>query len=252
MVPRRATTGDGSSNGAPGAVFDAPHPGVHSPPGRRRGEWSHVTNSLIVFALAVLVAIAIYSAAVASSVGRADSWRLTSARDGMFTIEVPAGWHVFEAVDQSGAYIMIVERSQWVRAYVAVYPKLAAAVQTWGEGDAGTQALPQAHRISDRIWTDYFGAISNSPPARTVVGGRHAVWSRMHFTDDGRNYSGLGMTGIRMTLTYGQAGVLLAAVAPDDSWDEFEPVALRIVQSIRIGERVSQRPPVAPRPVPAR
>ena len=62
MTLRRAKTGNGTGNGASGAVFDAPHPGVHSPPGRRRGEWSRVTNGLIVFALAVVVGIAIYSA----------------------------------------------------------------------------------------------------------------------------------------------------------------------------------------------
>lgn len=243
MTPRRVTTGDRNGNGASSAVFDAPHPGVHSPPGRRRGEWSRLTNGLIVFALAVVVAVAIYSAAVASPVGRTDAWRIVSGRDGMFTVQAPVGWAVIEGVDQSEAYVMVIARSQWVRVYV-VYPE---------QGDSGgPQVLAQAHRISLRKWTEYFGSINNGPPARTVVGGRPAVWSRLQFTDDGRNYSGLGMTGMRMTLRCGQAWVFLAAVAPDDCWDEFEPVALRIIKSIRIGDYVSQRPGEAPRQVRAR
>ncbi len=250
MTPRRTTTG----NGALGAVFDAPHPGVHSPPGRRRGEWSRVTNRLIVFALAVVVGIAIYSAGRASPVGRADSWRVTSGMGGMFTVEAPVGWHVVEAIDRSGAYIMVIDRSQWVRVYVAVYPQLAVETQTWGQASGGgqTQTLLQVHLISERIWTEYFGSISSGPPVRTIINGRPAVWSRMQFVDDGRNYSGLGMTGMRMTLTHGQVGVLLAAVAPDDSWDEFEPIALRILKSIRLNQGVSRRPASATQRAPAR
>ena len=248
MTLRRATTSDGNGNGASSAVFDAPHPGVHSPPGRRRGEWSRATNKWIVITLATVVGIAIYSAGAASPVGQVDTWRITSGRGGMFTVEAPAGWHVIEAVDRSGAYIMVIERSQWVRAYVAVYPELAAAMQS---GQA-SQTLRHTHLISERIWAEYFGSIRSGPLARTAINGRPAVWSRLQFTDDGRNYSGLEMTGMRMTLTYGQEGVLLAAVAPDDSWDEFEPIALRILKSIRIGQCISQRPDSGTRHAPTR
>jgi hypothetical protein len=222
----------------------------------RRGEWSRVTNGLIVFALAAVVGIAIYSGGVASPVGRADSWRVASGLNGMFTVQAPVGWHVIEAAvgGSDGAYIMVIERSQWVRAYVAVYPELVADTQTWGQTSGGgqTQTLLQVHLISERIWTEYFGSINSGPPVRTIINGRPAVWSRMQFVDDGRNYSGLGMTGMRMTLTHGQVGVLLAAVAPDDSWDEFEPIALRILKSIRLNQGVGRRPASATQRAPAR
>jgi len=237
MTPRKATTDAASDNGTSSAVFDAPHPGVHSPPGRRRGEWSQATNKWLVVTIAVVVGAAIYSAGAASPVGDVDRWRSASGRDGMFTVDVPVGWHVIEAVDRTGTSIMVIERSQWVRAFVAVYPQLAGVASDSGRQE---QALSQAHRVSTRIWTRYFGSISSGPSARTTVGGRPAIWSRMQFDDDGSNYSGLKMTGMRMTLTHGRAGVLLAAVAPDASWDEFEPIALHIANSIRIRGRVSQ------------
>jgi hypothetical protein len=161
---------------------------------------------------------------------------------GMFTVEAPVGWHVIEAAvgGSDGAYIMVIERSQWVRAYVAVYPELVADTQTWGQTSGGgqTQTLLQVHLISERIWTEYFGSINSGPPVRTIINGRPAVWSRMQFVDDGRNYSGLGMTGMR--------------IAPDDSWDEFEPIALRILKSIRLNQGVGRRPASATQRAPAR
>jgi len=42
------------------------------------------------------------------------------------------------------------------------------------------------------------------------------------------------MTGLRAALVAGGRIVLIAAEAPTDDWDEFRPIALRMVRSLRV------------------
>ncbi len=228
-----------------GAAFEPPHPGVAHPRGRVRGEWSKLTDGLIIGVLGLLVFIALFSAAASSPVGKVRRWRTVEGLEGQFTIEVPAGWRIDQAGNASDAYIMLISRSRWVRTYVVIYQDLAASAAVWSTSQSceDPRTLTILHQRTHTTWSDYFGQFQSGRPAPTRVGNKQAIWSRLHFTDGAENYAGREMRGIRTTMAHGKAGVLIATVSPAENWSEFEPIAMQITKSIRFRAPVSQQRP---------
>ena len=221
-------------NGTSGAeqvtAFEAPHPGVRRGRRQRRGAWSPLTNGIIIACLAGIVFCALYAAATSSQVGPVHSWHTVQGPGDMFTIQVPAGWQTSYPADSSNALNLVIRRSRWVYAFIEVYPDLAGQVSMWG-GGASYDVLAYMHRLTGKILQRQLPEVYEGRAVPTVLGGRAAIWSQIQFNDK-FNSRGEQMTGIRVTLADGAAGVLLVAVAPTESWPEFEPVALQMFRSI--------------------
>lgn len=126
--------------------------------------------------------------------------------------------------------------SEWVRVHLIVGPQ-----QVWGfppgavvgEGD---YRAPQAlHDDTHELWSRLLGPMRDGRPAGTVLAGRPAVWSRFEYSAGLLEGSGRSMSGFRAALVAGGQVVLLAAVAPTDDWNEFRPIALQVLRSLRVG-----------------
>lgn len=81
--------------------------------------------------------------------------------------------------------------------------------------------------------------------ARTVLGGRYAVWSEFRYERGLLERRDEPMAGYRATIAGPGTCVLIAAVAPERAWREFQPIAREVIRSVRLGStaQVSSPPP---------
>ncbi|HUS80685.1 MAG TPA: hypothetical protein VM283_05405 [Armatimonadota bacterium] len=207
----------------------------------------------MIAVVSIVVVAAIWSGATASPVGPVRSWRTVQSPDGTFTMRVPIGWQVTQRCEPSAACQMMIARSRWVHIYVDIRPRLAqsAGVRNPADADDTYQLLAALHDRARRDWSANFGEITEGRTSSTRLGGAPAMWSRIEFTDTEGTYKGETMVGLRATVVGGNASVLMAALAPERYWGDFEPVALDIFRSIRFAGRQPQAPGAGPRP-PAR
>lgn len=243
MMPS-GSTNHGSERGAGAPAFEPPHPGVHHPRGRVRGAWSPIADLIIVACIGVLVFTAIYAAVTSPQVGPVHSWRTVRGPQGTFSVRAPVGWHVSQHTGDDDGYALVIRRSRWVHAFIEVYPDLAEEVAAWGRsaGRAPDDTLSYVHVLTGRMLAKQFPGVTEGPPAHTELGGRPAIWSRLEFATEDGIYAGEKMCGMRATLAQGRSGVLMAALAPAESWPDFEPIALEIFRSISF----AAPPPSAP------
>jgi len=212
----------------------APHPGVRHPRARRPGQWSALTDGLIIAFAGLLVLVAIWSAWSASPVGRVRGWSPWRSDANGVTLEYPIGWGVHD-FSASGVGHFVFGPSEWVRVHLIVGPQ-----EVWGvprgafvEGD---YRLPRAlHDDTRELWSRLLGPMREGRAAGTVLAGRPAVWSRFDCWAGPLEGSGQPMTGFRAALAAGGQVVLVAAVAPTADWDEFRPIALHVLRSLRVG-----------------
>lgn len=212
------------------------HPGVRHPRVRREGGWSALTNGLIGAFAGLLVLVALWSAWSASPVGEVEGWATWAPRGTPVRLRYPEGWRMGEFGEGELTYAFFV-RSAWVRIHVIAGPQIARAayIPGTGSGDLYT-SLEQMHQQSREYWQELFGEMREGRVARTVLGGRPAVWSEFHYASGLLEARDEPMTGYRATVLGAGTGVLVAAVAPERSWREFQPIALDVLRSIRFGQ----------------
>jgi hypothetical protein len=205
--------------------FDAPHPGVRHPRARRRGQWSPITDGLIAYSAGILVIVSLWAAATQPLLGRAEEWDRYQRPDGLFSIEHPRGWDV-QTQDAGDSSTTVIMRSERIR-LVVLSAASTALGGIRGRATAGEYAVPEA--LHD-AWTAEIlsDEVSRGEPQRTVLGAQAAVWSR--FTaHEGRSST----TGYVAALAPGEHIVLATAVAPSSVWEDFQPIALRMLRSLR-------------------
>lgn len=212
------------------------HPGVRDPRSVRMNDWPPLVNAAIIATCAFVTALAIFSAALASPVGPVERWSEWS--DGGMRLEHPSGWAV-RNIGSSEQVHLVIMRSQWVRIHVISETGLSSAAGLYrqlGDGNARYQALEMLHATTgDALERELaLGEVEEGRPARTIIGGRRAVWSQFRYAG-GVIEGDEPMTGYRATIIGDTRGVIASAVAPSDDWDEFRPVALRVLRSIRFG-----------------
>lgn len=216
----------------------APHPSVRDPRSVRHGDWPPLVNVAIIATVAFLTAVALLAATAASPVGEVHEWVRWSSDGGEISLEYPSGWVVRNLGGSDQMYLVIV-RSQWVRIHLISESGLTSAARLYrqlGDHRARYQALEMLHASTGRTWEREL-ALSNleeGRPGRTVIGGRPAVWSQFKYTgmaiEDGE-----AMTGYRATILGDRRGIIASAVAPADHWQQFRPIALHVLRSIRFG-----------------
>jgi len=213
----------------------APHPGVRHPRARRRGQWSALTDGIIMAFAGLLVLVAIWSAWSASPIGPVRGWTTWQNDRLGIAIRYPTGWRVHD-FSASGVSHFVFGPSEWVRVHLIVGPP-----QTWGlpadatVGRADYRLARVLHEDTRELWTRLFGPMREGQPAGTVLAGRPAVWSRFDYSEGLLEGSGQAMTGCRAALmAHGQV-VLMAAVAPTGNWSEFRPTVLAVLRSLRVG-----------------
>ncbi len=247
-TPQRRSGAPGGQVTAGRAVHDerswadvgASHPGVRDPRSRRLGEWSPLTDGLIISVAALAVVVATWSAWTASPVGEVRRWLTWQATDIPLSIEYPEGWRVSDFSDAGVRYVMF-GRSRWVRVHVVAGPHLAWAAYGRGAAagrapsNASYQALALLHESTREVWVELFGMMHEGVAGRTAVDRRRAVWSQFRYSGGGLEDADEPMRGCRVTLIAGGQGVLISAVAPARHWEDFRPIALQMIRSIRVG-----------------
>lgn len=210
------------------------HPGVRHPRARRDGGWSALTNALIGAFAALLVLVALWSAWSGSPVGEVEGWATWAPRGTSVSLRYPEGWRTGQFGEDGLTYAFFV-RSTWVRIHVITGPQIARAAYIPGSGSGDVYpALEQMHTQSRDYWQGLFGRMREGRVARTVLGGWPAVWSEFHYASGLLEARDEPMTGYRATVLGAGTGVLIAAVAPERSWREFQPIALDVLRSIRL------------------
>ncbi|MBD3291277.1 MAG: hypothetical protein GF393_00005 [Armatimonadia bacterium] len=218
----------------------APHPGVRDPRSVRLGDWPPLVNAAIVVTLAFVTALAILAATVASPVGEVHQWVRWTSDTGDMSLEHPSGWAVRSLGGPDQTYLVVV-RSQWVRIHVISESGLAGAAGLYrrlGNNPARYQALEALHASTGQTWERQLALsdLEEGRVGRTVIGGLPAVWSQFKYTgvaiEDGE-----AMTGYRATILGSSRGIIASAVAPSDNWEQFRPIALHVLRSIRFGDR---------------
>lgn len=229
----------GAKRGAGGwAEVQAPHPGVRDPRSIRVGHWPTPVNAAIIASCALVTAFAILSAWSASPVGTPGSWARWTAESRALSLEHPEGWAVRNIGSEEHLHV-IVMRSAWVRVHVVSEEELATAAGLYArlsDEDARYRALEMLHRSTGQTWASFFGELDEGDTGRTVIGRHRAVWSQFKYAGTALE-GGEPMTGYRATIMGERHGAIASAVAPSDHWREFKPIALRILRSIRFGER---------------
>ncbi|MGI5816886.1 MAG: hypothetical protein ACOX9R_02195 [Armatimonadota bacterium] len=220
------------------ADVQAPHPGVHAPRNSRVDDWPPMVNAAIIATCAFLTAVAILSASLASPVGRVERWASWATEAGDMHLEHPAGWAVnsFGSAEQIHLVIM---RSPWVRIHIISESGLAEVAELYGRlgsGDRGYRTLEMLHRTTGDTWAGLFGELDEGAIGRTTIGSRHAVWSQFTYAS-GPIERGEPMTGYRATILSQRRGLIASAVAPSEHWEQFRPIALRVLRSISFDER---------------
>ncbi len=214
------------------------HPGVRHPRNRRENEWSSLTNALIGAFAGLLVLVALWSAWSASPVGKVEGWATWSPSSLPVSLRYPRGWRIGEFAEDGLTYAFFV-RSTWVRIHVIAGPPIAQAVSRPGLRDPDAySALEWMHARSRAFWGELFGEMREGRVTRTFLGGRPAVWSEFHYAGGMLEARAEPMTGYRATVLGAGTGVLIAVVAPERSWREFQPIALDVLRSVRF------KPPV--------
>ena len=212
------------------------HPGVRDPRSIRLSEWPVSVNAAIIASLALISAFAILSAAIASPVGPVREWARWTDEQGTISLEHPGGWSVRD-IGADQPHILVL-RSEWVRIHVISAAELASAAEAYGPlPDEATRyrALELLHGSAGEAWAAWMGneELEEGRISRTVIGGNRAVWTQFRYAGSAIE-GGEPMTGYRATIISEGGGIFAGAVAPTSHWDEFRPIALRILQSIRL------------------
>ncbi len=215
--------------------FDVPHPGVRDPRSRPRGEWSSLTDGLITGCLGLLVFLCFWAAATESPVGRVDAWATHRDAASRFTIEYPAGWTTTTHQGRGIAATRI-GRSQNIYVEIVSQPTRSEQRVLLGAGSVVYAVLRTWHQSEESYLRLRFPDYRPGRPERTALGGRPAVWSR--FT--ARQNSG-ELTGYHTTLLSRDRILLMVAVAPSDAWEDFKPIALHMLRSLRFGSSPARR-----------
>ena len=217
--------------------FEAPHPGVRDPRSRRRGEWSPFTNGLITGCLGLLVFLSFWTAATESPLGRVGSWATHGDTAGRFSIEYPAGWTTATQTE-GGVAATHIGPSRRIYVEIVSQPTSSEQRALIGTGSVAYTVLQRWHHSDETYLRLRFPDYQPGAPGRTALGGRPAVWSR--FT------AGQGppdeLTGYHTTLLSRDRILLIIAVAPSGSWEEFEPIALHMLQSLRFDANPAHAP----------
>jgi len=212
-----------------------PHPGVRHPRARRRGRWSPLTDGLIIAFAGLLVLVAIWSAWSASPVGPVRGWVAWRGDNGAIALEHPVGWGVHDLGVAPVSYFAF-GPSEWVRVHLIVAPQAEWRLPAGAVVGRADYRIPQVlHDDTRELWDRLLGPLQEGRTAGTVLAGRPAVWSRFDYSRRPLMGSAQSMTGLRAALVAGGRIVLIAAEAPTDDWDEFRPIALRMVRSLRVG-----------------
>ncbi len=208
-------------------AMDATHPGVRHPRARRAGQWPATVNALVVACFSLLTLAALWSAASESPVGDADRWTIWSADSPRFWIEHPAGWRVVRREWQGELQVAII-RSRWLRVHVSIS-------RLWPGGSITWDDVRFVHRETRWRSEVEAGSITEGRPELTTIGGRPAAWSR--FTARGSHIvHGEPLQGYRATIIGDGWAAIVTAVAPAEHFDDFRPLALRIIRSIRFAD----------------
>ena len=218
------------------ADVQAPHPGVRDPRSVRVADWPPLVNAAIIATCAFVTALAVISASLASPVGPVEKWDEWSSKNGEIRLEHPSGWAVTQLGTDQQIHLVIV-RSQWVRIHVIAESGLGNALAAYRLTNraARYRLLEAMHRSTAQTWEEQvFGEFSEGATGRTIIGGRPAVWSQFKY-DRGYLENDVPMAGYRATIIGDNRSVIAGAVAPAADWDEFKPIALRVLKSIRFG-----------------
>jgi len=211
--------------------FEAPHPGVRHPRSRRRGQWSALSNGLIAGCFGLLVFLAFWSAATESPLGPVERWATYRHSQGVFTIEYPAGWSAMTRGDERHGQTRI-WRTEQISLTVWNEPFRLPAYPMATGTSVQYQWLRDIHREAARQFANMglFGDYQAGRAGDTTLGGRPAVWSRLDLRSDSDQ-----LRGYQVTSLAGEILLLMVATAPADSWDDFEPIALHMLRSLRFG-----------------
>ncbi|MFO8079893.1 MAG: hypothetical protein R6V07_06250 [Armatimonadota bacterium] len=206
----------------------ASHPGVRDHRPISVADWPPLVNAAIIATCAFITAIAILSASMASPVGTVEDWNEWRADDGAISLEHPSGWAVRDVGPPEQTHVIIL-RSQWVRIHVISERALNVGAAHYG-------ALEMIHRQTAETWQrQVFSDFEEGRMGRTTIGGKRAVWSQFKY--QGRYLeAGEPMIGYRATIVGDNGGVIASAVAPSAHWQEFKPIALHVLRSIRFGD----------------
>ncbi|HCA46025.1 MAG TPA: hypothetical protein DEP45_01340 [Armatimonadetes bacterium] len=205
-------------------------------------DWPASVNAAIIASLALITAFAVLSASVASPVGPVRAWARWTADDGAISLEHPAGWAVRD-IGAGQPHILIL-RSEWVRIHVISAAELASVVSAYAslpDEASRYRALELVHQAAADAWGSWMGdeQLEEGSVGRTVIGGKRAVWTQFRYVGSGIE-GGEPMTGYRATIIGESGGIIAGAIAPSRNWDEFKPIALRVLQSIRVHPAAQQ------------
>lgn len=219
----RQTASDGWSG------VRASHPGVRDRRAIRVADWPPLVNAAIIATCAFITALSILSASMASPVGSVEHWNEWRADDGAIGLEHPSGWAVRDVGHPEQTHLIIL-RSQWVRIHVI-------SERALGVGAGHYHVLEMMHRQTAETWKQQmFSDFEEGGTGRTTIGGKRAVWSQFKY--QGRYLeAGEPMVGYRATIVGDSGGVIASAVAPSEHWEEFKPIALHVLRSIRFNDR---------------
>lgn len=227
-----------SDRGSPGRARHretqgALHPGVGDPRSRHRDGWSALTDGVVIAFVGLFVAVALAAAWTASPVGPVPRWLAWRSADGSVVVEHPYGWRVMD-LSSRGIRQVVFARSEWVRIHLAV----DEAGGRIGPPGLYERALPAAigyataeavHREAAADWSVLFGQIQEGAATRTVLAGWPAVWSQFE-----ASRGAVLMRGYRATIVGTHRTVLIGGAAPAAYWDEFGPIALRMISTLRL------------------
>jgi hypothetical protein len=212
------------------------HPGVRDPRSIRMSDWPMSVNTAIIASLALVSAFAILSASIASPVGPVREWARWTDEQGVISLEHPDGWAV-RNIGGDQPHILVL-RSEWVRIHVISAAELSSAAGAYASlPDEATRyrALELLHDSAGDAWAAWMGneELEEGQAGRTVIGGNRAVWTQFRYAGSAIE-GGEPMTGYRATIISESGGIIAGAVAPTSHWEEFRPIALRVLQSIRL------------------
>lgn len=212
------------------------HPGVRDPRSIRMSDWPMSVNTAIIASLALISAFAILSASIASPVGPVREWARWTDEQGVISLEHPDGWAV-RNIGGDQPHILVL-RSEWVRIHVISAAELSSAAGAYASlPDEATRyrALELLHDSAGDAWAAWMGneELEEGQAGRTVIGGNRAVWTQFRYAGSAIE-GGEPMTGYRATIISESGGIIAGAVAPTSHWEEFRPIALRVLQSIRL------------------
>lgn len=217
------------------------HPGVRDPRSIRISDWPRPVNAAIIASLTLVTAFAILSAWTASPVGEVRNWVRWRDESAVISLEHPEGWTVRNVGDAQHPHILVM-RSPWVRIHIVVADELAAAAGVYGglpDEVSRYRALELLHHSTGETWAAWMGEdeLQEGQVGHTVIGENRAVWTQFRYSGRGVE-RGEPMTGYRATIVGSGSGVIASAVAPTQNWTQFKPIALRLLRSIRLRERL--------------